>query len=238
MYLWFIAAIVAYFVKGLCGFANTLVFTSILSFGTVNVNISHVDLVMGYPANLILTWRNRKKLDSKVYMPLAGLVLAGSIPGAFILQNVDTHIIKIVFGVVVIGLGTEMLTREYSSKSVSTSRGVLWVIGILAGMLCGMFGVGALLAAYVSRVTDNSESFKANISAVFIAENTFRIILYSSMHILTVHTLKMSLILMPCALFGMFAGMKCSSIIEEKSVSRITSVLLIISGVSLILKNL
>lgn len=238
MYLWFIAAIVAYFVKGLCGFANTLVFTSILSFGTVNVNISPVDLVMGYPANLILTWRNRKKLDSKVYMPLAGLVLAGSIPGAFILQNVDTHIIKIVFGVVVIGLGTEMLTREYSSKSVSTSRGVLWVIGILAGMLCGMFGVGALLAAYVSRVTDNSESFKANISAVFIAENTFRIILYSSMHILTVHTLKMSLILMPCALFGMFAGMKCSSKIEEKSVSRITSVLLIISGVSLILKNL
>ncbi len=238
MYLWFIAAIVAYFVKGLCGFANTLVFTSILSFGTVNVNISPVDLVMGYPANLILTWRNRKKLDSKVYMPLAGLVLAGSIPGAFILQNVDTHIIKIVFGVVVIGLGTEMLTREYSSKSVSTSRGVLWAIGILAGMLCGMFGVGALLAAYVSRVTDNSESFKANISAVFIAENTFRIILYSSMHILTAHTLKMSLILMPCALFGMFAGMKCSSIIEEKSVSRITSVLLIISGVSLILKNL
>ena len=33
MYLWIIAAVAAYFIKGLCGFANTLVFTSILSFG-------------------------------------------------------------------------------------------------------------------------------------------------------------------------------------------------------------
>lgn len=238
MYLWFAAAIVAYFVKGLCGFANTLVFTSVLSFGTGNVNISPVDLVMGYPANLILTWKNRKKLDSKVYVPLSGLVLAGSIPGAFILKNTETHMIKVIFGGVVIGLGVEMLVREYNKKSMNTSRYVMWILGILAGLLCGMFGVGALLAAYVSRVTDDSVSFKANISAVFIVENTFRIILYGSMHILTFHTVKMSLILIPCALFGMFTGVKCSSIIEEKRVSRITAVLLIISGISLMLKNL
>ena len=31
-----LAAVVAYFIKGLCGFANTLVFTAILSFGSVN----------------------------------------------------------------------------------------------------------------------------------------------------------------------------------------------------------
>ena len=29
---------VAFFVKGVCGFANTLVFTSILSYGTANAN--------------------------------------------------------------------------------------------------------------------------------------------------------------------------------------------------------
>ena len=238
MYLWFAAAIAAYFVKGLCGFANTLVFTSILSFGTVNVNISPVDLVMGYPANLILTWKNRKRLDPKVYIPLSALVLAGSIPGAFLLKNMDTSVIKIIFGIVVTGLGSEMLEREYSKKSAGTSRCILGIIGILAGLLCGMFGVGALLAAYVSRVTDDSVAFKANISAVFIVENTFRIILYSCMHILTFDTVKTSLILIPCALVGLFAGVKCSSIIEEKRVRAVTAVLLVISGISLILKNL
>lgn len=91
MYLWIIAAVAAYFIKGLCGFANTLVFTSILSFGASNANISPIDLLLGYPTNLILTWKNRKSLDPKVYLPLSALVLAGSIPGALLLKNVDAE---------------------------------------------------------------------------------------------------------------------------------------------------
>lgn len=61
MILWIIAAICAFFVKGLCGFANTLVFTSILSFGVNNSLISPVELLLGYPGNLFLAWKERKK---------------------------------------------------------------------------------------------------------------------------------------------------------------------------------
>jgi hypothetical protein len=60
--LWIIATLCAFFIKGLCGFANTLVFTSILGFGVANVNISPVELLLGYPTNLILTWKNHNKL--------------------------------------------------------------------------------------------------------------------------------------------------------------------------------
>lgn len=116
MILWFIAAFTAYFVQGLCGFANTLIFTAILSFGAANANISPVDVLLGYPANLILTWKNRRSLDPKVILPLAILVLAGSIPGALMLRNVDARPVKLVFGLVVIALGMEILAREYSKK--------------------------------------------------------------------------------------------------------------------------
>lgn len=61
MILWIIAAICAFFIKGLCGFANTLVFTSILSFGVNNASISPVELLLGYPGNLLLAWKERKK---------------------------------------------------------------------------------------------------------------------------------------------------------------------------------
>lgn len=238
MYLWIIATVVAYFIKGLCGFANTLVFTTILSFGTPNVNISPIDLLIGYPTNLILTWENRKKLDSKVYLPLIVLVIIGSIPGVFMLKNVNTSIIKLIFGVVVIVLGLEMLLREYSKDSGKSSRILLAIIGVASGVLCGLFGVGALLAAYVSRVTDDSQSFKANISAVFIVDNTFRIILYSTLHILTLDTLKRGLILIPFVLIGLIAGMKCSSIMNKNLAKKITAVLLVISGISLVIKNI
>lgn len=96
MWLWILAAAAAFYIKGLCGFANTLVFTTILGFGASNVNISPVELVLGYPANIMLAWKNRKSLSAKVYIPLSLLVLAGNIPGAFLLKNADARFIKII----------------------------------------------------------------------------------------------------------------------------------------------
>ena len=238
MYLWFTAAFMAYFVKGLCGFANTLVLTTILSFGASNTSISPVELLLGYPANLILTWKNRKSLDLKVFLPLAFLVLAGNIPGALMLRNMDAGSIKLIFGFVVIALGMEMLAKGCSKRCVHSSKLFLSIIGFTAGMLCGLYGVGALLAVYVSRVTENDESFKANISAVFIVDNTFRIILYKTLELLTLATVKSVIILIPFALLGLFIGMKCCGHMNDKNVRKITTVLLILSGISLVLKNM
>ena len=115
---------------------------------------------------------------------------------------------------------------------------VLTIIGVTAGVLCGLYGVGALLAAYVSRVTENDGSFKANISAVFIVDNTFRIILYKTLGLLTLTTVKSGMLLIPFAMLGLYTGMKCSGHINDNSIRKITSVLLILSGISLVLKNI
>ncbi len=115
---------------------------------------------------------------------------------------------------------------------------MLAIIGITAGMLCGLFGVGALLAAYVSRVTENNESFKANISAVFIVDNTFRIIFYKTLGLLTLVTVKSVIIIFPFALLGLFTGIKCCGHMNDNNVRKVTTVLLILSGISLVLKNL
>ena len=194
--------------------------------------------MLGYPANVILTWKNRRDLEPRVFLPLAALVLAGSIPGALMLKNIDARFIKLVFGVVVIALGMEMFSRECSKKHVQSSKLVLAAIGVTAGMLCGLFGVGALLAAYVSRVTETDSSFKANISAVFIVDNTFRIILYKALGLLTLATVKSVLLLIPFALPGLFTGMTCCGHMNEQNVRKITTVFLILSGISLVLRNL
>ena len=195
-------------------------------------------LLLGYPMNLILAWKSRKSLDPKIYVPLAMLVLIGSIPGAFLLKNVDVGAIKLIFGLVVIAFGTGMLSQEENKEGTFFSKKILAMIGVLAGLVCGLFGVGALLAVYVGRVTENSDSFKANISAVFIVENTFRIILYGILDLLTTETVNSALLLTPFALLGLFMGMKCSDFLNEKLVRKLTSMLLVLSGIALILKNL
>ncbi|SKB47319.1 hypothetical protein SAMN06296386_101133 [Lachnospiraceae bacterium] len=238
MTLWIIATLVAFFVKGLCGFANTLVFTSVLGFGIANVNISPVELVLGYPTNLIMTWKNRKQLKVGVYLPLALLVLAGSIPGAFLLKNINVQYLKIFFGIVVILIGIEMFLREYQKTQLRESKPLLGVIGILSGLLCGLFGIGALLAAYVGRVTDTSDEFKANINAVFIVENTVRLIIYTALGVITFESVKQAVLLTPFMLAGLFAGMKSSAILDEKYVKKLVIILLIISGAVLAAKNI
>lgn len=81
------------------------------------------------------------------------------------------------------------------------------VLGILSGFLCGLYGIGALLGAYVSRVTDDSSSFKANICVVFFVENTVRMVLY-----------------------GMWSGQRANDRIAKKLVL----ILLIVSGVAIL----
>lgn len=242
MLLWIAAAVAAFFVKGLCGFANTLVFTSVLSFGIDNLNISPIELLLGYPANFIVTLQNKKRLKPLIVIPLTILVIAGIIPGTFLLKNVEGQYLKIFFGVVVVLIGVQTYLKEKflrsSKRESELSKAILVIVGFLSGILCGLFGVGALLAAYAGQIAKSTDEFKANISAVFIVENTFRIVAYLLFGIITLETIKIVLLLLPIAVLALFAGIKCSHIISERTSKRIVIIALIISGLSLIIKNI
>lgn len=237
MFWLMIATLAAFFVKGLCGFANTLVFSTILSFGIDNINITPVELILGYPSNVIIAWKERKSVDWKVCLPLALLVLLGNIPGIILLKQGDARMIKLIFGFVIIGVGVEMLLRERSKKAVKSTKPLLALIGIISGVLCGLYGIGALLAAYVSRVTGNSKEFKANICIVFIVENTFRIIMYACTGILNLQVIGQAAVLVPFMLLGLFAGMKSGKVLDERIVKKLVLVMLMLSGVALVVNH-
>jgi len=232
------AVLLAYIVKGMCGFANTLVFSTIMSFSTTNINISTLDLIVGYPSNILIAWKEKKSVSAKICVPLSILVILGSIPGAIFLKNGNTQLIKTVFGFAVVLIGVEMFLREYQKRKQKSSRPVLFIIGIVSGLLCGMYGIGAFLAAYVSRTTENSSAFKGNISVVFWVENTFRIILYTVTGIITWDVCQKALLLMPFMLAGLLIGMLAAKYTDEKIVKRIIIIMLILSGISLILSSL
>lgn len=237
-YLIIIAVICAFIVKGLCGFANTLVFTTILSFKTDHISITPLELLVGYLSNLIIAWKSRHSISAKIYLPLSLLVIIGSIPGTIFLKNGNVQLIKIIFGFVIVFLGMEMLLREYRKRSYATSSLILSIIGITAGILCGLYGIGALLPAYVSRTTNDDASFKGNLCIVFLVENTFRIILYTVTGIININLLNDAFWLLPFMLLGLFIGIALSKVFKEKHVKKIVIIMLIFSGLSLILNNL
>lgn len=233
-----IATFFAFFVKGLCGFANTLVFTSILSFTSNNIQITPVELLLGYPGNMMVVWKERKHIDWKVCVTLAALVILGGIPGIFMLKTMDAGIIKIIFGILVIFIGVELLVREYIKKKQKDSKGLLWGVGLLSGILCGMYGIGALLAAYVTRVSEDTNAFKGNICTVFLIENTVRIVTYTMVGIITLEALATAVKLLPVMVVGLLLGMFCSSKVNEKSAKKMVIIILIISGIALVIANI
>lgn len=238
MIYWIIATLAAFFVKGLCGFANTLVFTSILSFGVSNSSISPVELLLGYPTNFILAWKERKSIRWEICLPLALLVVVGTIPGVFFLKSANVSSIKVLFGAIIVLIGAEMLWSDANGSRFKQSKFLLILIGILSGILCGLYGVGALLGAYLGKVTNDSHSFKANICTVFVIENTLRIVLYTVWGLLTFDVLRQAVVLLPFMLIGLGSGMLSGKFLDEKIVRKLVIVMLIVSGAALILTNL
>ena len=238
MLLWIVATLCAFYIKGLCGFANTLVFTSILNYTNANIEISPVELILGYPTNAIIVWKERKSIDWRMSLPIIALVILGNILGILLLKNADTTAIKLFFGIVIVLISAEMFLRSFQKKQKKTNKTVMAIIGILSGILCGLYGVGALLGAYISRATNNNSSFRANICLVFLCENTLRIVLYSVLGILSLDMLKRAIILVPFMLLGLFLGIKSSGIIKESIAKKLVIMMLFLSGLSMIALNL
>lgn len=250
MILWIIAAFAGYFVKGVCGFANTLVLTGILSFGADNVNITPVDLVLSYGANAAMAYRERAHIKWKVALPLAALVLLGCLPGAFLLKTGNAQFIKIAAGAAIILAAVVMLVKNIKNSipqgdsdnaenaEKPGSRLVTLLIAIVSGILSGLYGIGALMSVCVSRVTQNSHEFKANMSLIFFAEGTFRMILYICIGIMSKELFLRGLLLLPVSLAGLFCGMKLSGHIDESKAKYLVIFFLMISGVVLIVNNI
>ena len=233
-----IATFFSFIIKGMSGFANTIVFNSITSFTADNVNISPMELLIGYPSNLVIAWKERKSISVRECLPLILFLILGSIPGVFILKTANSVYIKIFLGVVIILLGIEMLLRERATKKRKSSKTLLAIIGIITGLLCGLFGIGALMAAYMSRTTSTNSQFKGNMCLVFVVENTIRVIVYTLSGLITLTVMKTALLMMPVMLLGLAIGMQISKVVDEKMAKQGVLLLLIISGASLILSNL
>lgn len=239
MVLWMLAVLVGYFVKGVAGIGNTLVVTAAMAYTRTNAELTPVELLLCVPTNLILAWRNRRSIDWRLSLPPLGMVLAGDIAGVLLLKHADVGALKIVFGAVLILLGMEMLWREVKGvPEKKPAPAVLIALGVAAGVLCGLFGVGALLAAYFARVTREDAAYKGSMCMIFAVENLFRVIAYSVSGLLTTAALTNAAMLLPFMAAGLFLGMKLSSHMNARTMKIVIIVMLMLSGLPLLLTNL
>lgn len=229
------AVMLAYAVKGLTGFGNTLVFSSIMSFFSSNAQISPIEVILGAPSNIFIALRERRGFKPRVAFPLAALMIIGCVPGALFLKSGDPKLVKILFGVAITAVGAESFAADY--LKLRPNKIALAIIGLTAGVMCGMYGIGALLVAYVSRTTSSPAEFRANVCFVFIFVDIFRAALYVATGIFTREIALSALALTPFMVIGLIAGTLLAKKLNAVIVKRAIMALLMLSGISLIITN-
>ena len=230
--IWFLVVTLGYFVKGAAGFGNSPIHTGCMAFFLNNADLTPVDYVLTVPANVALTIKHRKHLIPGLWIPGALVTMIAVIPGALLLKNMDSRALKAVFGVVIVLLGADMLRKKSGETKAPPRWAVLAMTG-LSGVINGLFGIGVLLAAVMGRVIPDSQTLKANISAIFTAGNLTILPVYLMTGLLTKDVFLRALSLYPAMAIGLFLGIRFAGRLKETTLRRCTAILLIACGIFL-----
>jgi uncharacterized membrane protein YfcA len=238
-YLFFVV-LGAYLIKYVTGFGNTLIINSLLSFARENKFISPVDLILNLPTNAYMAWKDRKAINFRIVIPLSITVIIGNILGIFFLQVGGDKELKSILGMVLIVLAIEMYTRKNKSETAETQdskTAVVLLVGTISGVLMGMYGIGALLAAYISRYTNQRSNYRGNLCFVFLFDNIFRFIGYCYNGLINSEILCIALGLAPAVFVGMFIGIRVDAKVDERLINKCIILLLLVTGIVYIFTN-
>lgn len=233
----FLTTSIAFIVKGLVGFGDPLISNPLLTMRLDNKLISPALLPISLVLNVFIVWKNRASFQAKVVAPIAAWVLLGLVPGVLLLKVGAPDILKVVLGLLIIGLGVEMFTRD-RAKQLTPNPVLKAVMCFLSGVTAGLFGINMLFMIYLERSSKGRGDFRANTCFVFVLENTCRVILYAVTGIFTTMTLQISAVTIPAAACGMLIGGWIDRRLPEKNLRKIVIYVFILGGVSTLVKAL
>lgn len=229
----FMSVLIAYGIKGITGFGNTLIMAPLFSFVVSNRITTPVDLLFSLPSNAFIVWRERHHIQWKIVFSLSVLLLAGSMPGIFFLKVGEDALLKALLGLVIFLIGLEMLFRDRIRITLTQSPWAESSAAVFSGLLSGLYGIAAPVIAFVFRKTCNRHAFRGTLCSIFLFDNLFRLIAYGVTGLLSEDILLLTLMTMPAVIMGLAAGVRLDLILEESTVRKITIGLLLISGLIL-----
>lgn len=228
---YFVSICAAFVVKGLAGFGDPLLYTPLLSLALPNSVITPGLAPVSLLLNAGVVWKNRRHFSARVVLPIAAFVLLGIVPGTLLLKFGSPQWLKLLLGLLIIGLGAEMLTRK-PGGSGAVNVYVRAAVSFCSGVMAGLFGINLLFLAYMERVAVNREEFRANACFVFFLDSCFRTVLLLAGGMYGRESLLLSLVALPAALAGMKLGGLLDRRLSDGVSRRLIIWVFILGGVS------
>jgi uncharacterized membrane protein YfcA len=149
-------------------------------------------------ANLLIDWRH-VEIRSATGLVLSSLI--GLPIGIFVLRLVDDRIVKMLLGVMIVGISMYSLTRRSVVPSVTGRRRWLIAAGVVSGVLGGAYGMnGPPLAIYGTLRGWSPNQFRATLQGYFLVASVAGLIGYGVAGVWTADARRYLLVSLPCVL--------------------------------------
>jgi len=191
-------------------------------------------LLVNIPAELFVVWRARREIRWRGIVVICVALAVGVPAGTAILQLGDPSVVLTILGgfLVVFG-GLFLLLPE--TQRVNEGVGREAGIGLISGLLSGLFGTGGppLIVYFRLRGIDKS-AFRSHLMAIFLVVTAVRLPSYAFSGLLTAERLYSALLVLPAALVGGLIGHRIHLQLSEQQFRRSVSVALALLGVLLL----
>ncbi len=230
--------VLAYTVYGITGFGSSLTAMPLLVL-LVPLRVAvPLMLVFDLVSGLLLGLRNRRHIALREAARLLPFMLAGMALGVLALVKAPERLLLVVLGLFILGFAAWQLLARGAPRPLAPA----WAapFGAVGGVFTALFGTGGpFYTIYLTRRLDDKLALRATISGVLVFSAVARLALFSSAGLYGQASLPLlAALLLPCALGGLYLGNRLHARLPAARVRQAIWVVLVVGGLSLVLRNL
>ncbi|MBT2654991.1 sulfite exporter TauE/SafE family protein [Bacillus sp. ISL-18] len=175
-------------------------------------------LLMG---DLIAVTYYRRTVAWRQLFSLVPWILAGIIIGYFVLMNIDNEQLKILLGIMIIGLNLFQVIRDLAGSRMDqvlpSSVWFIGLIGILAGFTTMIGNVaGSVMVVYLLAQRLPKNVFVGTGAWFFLFVNVIKFPFYIHLGMVTSRSMLVDLMVIPAVAIGTFVGIKVLPLIPQQ----------------------
>ena len=191
-------------------------------------------LLVSLPAEVFVVSRSQEQISWSGVLVLASGVAIGVVAGAHLLESIEPTFVLTLLAGFLIAVGIAFLLVPNQAR-VHWPRWCGAPVGVVSGVLAGLFGTGAPpLILYYQLAGIAKSRFRGQLMAIFLLISFVRVPTYALLGLLTVPRLFSAGALLPAALLGAWLGHRVHLGISEVRFRQLVSVALCVLGILLL----
>lgn len=184
-------------------------------------------------ACLYISIKNRKFIQWRILTKMLVLMLLGMWIGIWLFELIPLELLLTLYGIMIILIG---LKKLFIHKEFQLPEFVMVLLIIMAGVIHGMFlSGGALLVVYAVSVLKDKNEFRATIAPVWVILDGVLIFSHYQLGYYTKENMILIVLSMIPLILSIIVGNFLYKKIKQETFLKITYILLLVAGVSVIL---